>query len=84
MLVTSSDCEGTVHQEFVPPGQTVSQHYYWKVSKCLREQVCQKHPEKWWNQDWFICHNNAQAHTALSVQQFLAAKNMAVVLTHLI
>jgi hypothetical protein len=31
------------------------------------------------NQDWLLHHDNAQAHTALSVQRFLAAKGMAVV-----
>jgi hypothetical protein len=28
MLVIFFDSEGIVHQEFVPPGQTVDQHYY--------------------------------------------------------
>jgi multidrug resistance efflux pump len=33
------DCEGIVHQEFVPPGQMVNQHYYLEILKCLRKQV---------------------------------------------
>jgi transposase len=79
MLVIFFDCEGSVHQEFVPPGQTVNQHYYLEVWKRLREQVHRKRPERWRNQDWVLHHDNAPAHTALSVQRFLAAKNMAVV-----
>jgi hypothetical protein len=37
MLMIFFDCEGTVHQEFVPPGQTVNQYYYLEVLKRLRE-----------------------------------------------
>jgi hypothetical protein len=57
----------------------VKQHYYLEVPKCLREQVHLKHPEVWWNQNLFNHHDNAPAHTALSVQQFLTTKNMAMV-----
>jgi hypothetical protein len=79
MLVIFSDCKGTVHQEFVPPRQTVNQHHYPEVLKRLREQVRRKRPERWRNQDWLLHRDNAQAHTALSVQRFLTTKNMAVV-----
>jgi hypothetical protein len=33
-----------------------------------------KRPEMWSSGDWFLHHDNAPAHTALSVQQFLAKK----------
>jgi hypothetical protein len=78
-MLIFSDCEGIVHQEFVPPGQTVNQHYYLEVLKRLREQVRRKLPERWRNQDWLRHHDNAPAHTALSVQRFLATKSMAMV-----
>jgi transposase len=79
MLVIFFYCEVIVHQEFVPPGQTVNQHHYLEVLKRLREQARRKRLERWRNQDWLLHSDNAQAHTALSVQRFLAAKNMAVV-----
>jgi hypothetical protein len=44
-----------------------------------REQDRRKRPERWRPQDWLLHHDNAPAHTVLSVQRFLAAKNMAVV-----
>jgi hypothetical protein len=82
MLVIFFDCEGIFHQEFIPPGQTVNQHYYLVVWKHLREQIRRERPERWRNQDWLLHHDNAPAHTALSVQLFLAAKNTAVVPHH--
>ena len=33
----------------------------------------------WSSGDWFLHHNNAPAHTALSVQQFLARNDMKVI-----
>jgi hypothetical protein len=39
MLVIFFGCEGIVHQEFVPPGQTVNQHYSLEVLKRLKGQV---------------------------------------------
>jgi hypothetical protein len=38
MLVIFFDCEGIVHQKFVPPSQTVNQHYYLEVLKRLRSK----------------------------------------------
>jgi hypothetical protein len=78
MLVIFFDCEGIVHQEHFCPGQAVYQLFYQEVLQHLREKVHRKHPEQWWNQDWFIHFDSAPAHTALSVQQILAAENMAV------
>ena len=33
----------------------------------------------WSNSDWFIYHDNAPAHTASSLQQFLAKNDMTVI-----
>jgi len=33
----------------------------------------------WSSGDWFLRHDNASAHTALNVQQFLAKNNMTVI-----
>ena len=38
----------------------------------LRESVRRKRPEKWWDGDWILHHDNAPTHTSLLVQQFLA------------
>jgi hypothetical protein len=42
MWVICIDCEGTVHQDEVPPGQIINQHYYLEVLQCVREEVSQK------------------------------------------
>jgi len=59
---------GIVHKEFVPPGQTANKQFYLEVLKRLRDSVRKKRPEIWSSSDWFLHHNNAPAHTALSVQ----------------
>jgi len=74
MSITFFDANGIVHEEFVPTGQTVNQQFYLKVKKRLRFSVRQKRPEMWSSGDWFLHHDNAPAHTALNVQQFLAKK----------
>jgi transposase len=38
----------------------------------------QKRPGKWRTNNWVPHHDNAPAHTALAVQQFLASKHMTV------
>ena len=60
-----------MHKEFVPPGQTVNQQFYLKRLHDI-DSVRKKRPEMWSSGDWFLHHDNAPAHTALSVQQFLA------------
>lgn len=76
MLICFFDVRGVVHSEFVPPGQTVNQAFYLEVLKRLRNSVRQKRPDLWQTRDWFFHHDNAPAHAAISVRQFLAKNNM--------
>jgi hypothetical protein len=79
MLIVLFDKEGIVHREFVPQGQTVNHNFYIEVMRRLREGVRRKRPALWAFSDWLIHHDNVPARTALTVQQFQATDNMAVV-----
>jgi len=39
MLICFFDSQRIVHKEFVPPGQTVNQTFYWEVLERLRKKV---------------------------------------------
>jgi hypothetical protein len=72
MLPTSFDIRGIVHYEFVSAGQTVNQVYYSEVLESLHEKVRSKRPDLFANNSWILHHDNAPAHTALSVREFLS------------
>ena len=76
MLISPVDANGIVHKEFLPPAQTVNQ-FYLEVLKKKRDSLWKKRPEMWSSGDWFFHPDSAPAHTALSVQQFLAKNNMS-------
>jgi len=52
---------------------------YLEVLRLLRENVRRKRPEMWRSGDWFLHHDNAPAHTALSVTQYWAYLGWTVV-----
>jgi len=56
--------------EWMHPGQTVNQKYYIEVLMKLKERVRKKRPDLW--------KNNAPAHNAFSVKQFLADKRILI------
>ena len=68
-----------MHREFVPPGQTVNHEFYLAVLRRLRENLRRKRPELWRSGDWFLHHNNAPAHTALSMTRYLPSLRWTVV-----
>ena len=49
-----------------------------EVLERLREKVRRKRPEPFANNSRILHHDNAPAHTALSVGEFLATKQIAV------
>ena len=76
MIIVFFDSRGIVHKEFLPPGQTVNHAFYKDVSERLRKRVQRVRTDI--ADDWMLHHDNAPAHTALSVRQFLAKKNIPV------
>jgi len=79
MLIVFFNVRGIVHRKFFPPGPTVNQEFYLKVLKRLQENVRRKRPELWRSGDGFLHHDNAPAHTALSVTGYLASLGWIVV-----
>ena len=65
-----------VHHEFFPQGQTVNQHFYKKVLTRIVNKIRQKRRASWAGKTWILHHDNAPAHTALSVKQFLVSKEI--------
>ncbi|VVC30360.1 Pheromone/general odorant binding protein,Transposase, type 1 [Cinara cedri] len=76
MMICFFDSKGIVHKEFVPPEQTVNQHFYQKVLDRLRKRVIRVRPEI--AKTWILHHDNAPCHRAFSVSRFLTSKNIAV------
>jgi len=77
MLICFFDCQGIIHKEFVPPGQTVNQNFYREVLERLRKRVAHVRPGI--ARTWMLHHDNAPCHTAVSINEFLAEKGIPVV-----
>ena len=71
------DIQGIVMVEWVSSGQTVNQQFYIEVLTKLHECVRREQLELWRN-GWILHQDNAPAHNALSLKQFLANKNITV------
>ena len=67
---------GIVHKEWLPAGQTVNQNYYKDILERLRKIVIRARPNIATN--WILHHDNAPAHAAFSVVQFLTSKGITV------
>ena len=72
MLIAFFDQKGLVHHEFMPDGQTVNQTFYKQVLDRLHRRVRRCRRARLAERTWLLHHDNAPAHTALSVRQFLA------------
>ena len=78
MLIMFFDVRGIVHSEFLPQGHTISQQVCKEILRLLLRSVREKRGELWLDKSWLLHHDNAPAHNALSIRQFLAEKNIAV------
>jgi len=73
ILMASFGLEGFAHHENAPQGQTVNQHFYLEVLRCLEDAVCCNCPRQWPSGVcvWTIHCDNTLVHLAQSVQQCL-------------
>lgn len=77
MLICFFDCQGIVHYEFLPSGATVNKSVYLGVLRRLREKVRLNRvrvgkTQNWGGNGWILHHDNAPAHSANVVKQWLA------------
>jgi len=70
------DSRGIVHEEFILPGQTVNHAFYKDVLERLRKRVQRVRRDI--ADNWVLHDDNAPAHAALSIREFLAKKNIPV------
>ena len=76
MLVAFFDIKGIVHFKFLPQGQTVNQYVYKEILRHLMRSVWDKRRELGENNAGVLHQDNAAAHSALSIRQFLAERNV--------
>jgi hypothetical protein len=74
MLIIFFDCQGEVHKEFVPEGKTVNAKCYKGVMDRLLKRIQRVRPAAFCSKDFVLLHDNAPAHKATSVCQFLTQK----------
>ena len=67
MLVAFFDIKGIVHFKFLPQGQTVNQYVYKEILRRLMRSAWDKRRDLWENNAWVLHHDNAPAHSALSI-----------------
>ena len=72
------DVHGIVHAEFLPQDQTINQHIYKNILQRLMRSLREKRRELWETRSWLLHHDNAPAHNALGIREFLAKNNIAV------
>ena len=78
MLIVFFDVHGIVHLEFLPQGQTINQNVYKDILRRLMRSVREKTRELWETKSWLLHDDNAPAYNALSIRQFLAENDLAV------
>ena len=78
MLIAFFDVHEIVLAEFLPQGQTINQHLYKNILRRLMRSVREKRRELWETRSWLFHHDNATAHNALGIREFLAKNNIAV------
>ena len=66
-----------MHKEFVQEGCTVNAEYYKGVLDSLISRIRRVRPALYRTRDFFLLHNNAPAHSAAIIRQFLTQKQVA-------
>jgi hypothetical protein len=78
MLATFFYSQGIIYKKFVAPGQTVNKKYgyYVQILSCLVQIIYHVRPQFQERESWFLLHDYARPHSAISVKQFLAKQGI--------
>jgi hypothetical protein len=76
MLIIFFDSQGVVHKEFVPEGKTVNAEFGKGVMDRLLKRNQRVRLAAFCSRDFFLLRDNASAHKAASVSQFLTPKKL--------
>ena len=71
ILIIFFDCQSVVHKEFAPEGKTVNAEFYNGIMDLILKRIQRVRPAAFCCRDFFLLHDNAPAHKAASVCQFL-------------
>jgi len=71
MLIVFFDSQGIVHKEFMQEGCTVNAEYYKGVLDHLISHIRRVYPSLYHICDFFHLHDNAPAHSAAKIWQFV-------------
>ena len=82
MLIVFFDSQGIVHKEYMQEGCTVNAEYYKDVLDHLISRIQRVRRTLYRTHDFFLLHDNAPAHMAAIIRQFMAQKQVAT-LNHL-
>jgi hypothetical protein len=74
MLIVFFDSQGIIYKEFVPPESTVDAEFHKYVLNRFCKRIARVRPVLWKDRSFFLLHDNAPAHTAAIITQFLAKK----------
>ena len=77
MLIVFFDSQGTVHNVVVQEGYPVNAQYYKGVLERLISHIRRVRPALYRTRDFFLLHDNAPAHSAAKILQFLTRKQVA-------
>ena len=78
MLNAFVDVHRIVYAEFLPQGQTINQHVYKNILRRLMRLVREKRRQLWETRSLLLHHDDASAHNALGIWEFLVKNNIDV------
>ena len=77
MLVTFCDVRGNVYNEVLSQGEAIYQQIYKEILQHKLRPVREKRWELWQDKSCLLHHNNAPAHNAQIIWEFLVGSNIA-------